>query len=169
MRYSLIIVFLSFLSNTFAQNTIQKEIDDQVWKPFTEAITTQNVEKFLSVHSKDVVRVERDSKKILSYDQYKSNVEKGWPGWKESIAKNKTKYSFELRFTERLGNENTAYEVGYFKNESTNADGQVRKSFGKFHVVLRKEDGVWKILVDSDSNEGKSITEEMFLAAAPLN
>jgi hypothetical protein len=35
-------------------------------------------------------------------------------------------------------------------------------------VALRKENGTWKILVDSDTNEGGTITDEMFLKAKPL-
>jgi hypothetical protein len=35
-------------------------------------------------------------------------------------------------------------------------------------VALRKENGVWKILVDSDTNEGGTITEEMFQKAKPI-
>jgi hypothetical protein len=36
-------------------------------------------------------------------------------------------------------------------------------------VALRKEDGKWKILVDSDTRENGTITDEMFAAAQPLN
>jgi hypothetical protein len=35
-------------------------------------------------------------------------------------------------------------------------------------VVLRKEENTWKILVDTDSNEGGTIGEAQFLAAAPM-
>lgn len=146
----------------------EKEINEQVWKPFTQAIMNQDVEKFISLHSKDLVRAERNDKKVLNYEQYKADMEKGWPGWKESIKKNNIKYTFELRFLERFSNETQAFEVGYFKNETVNAAGEKRVSFGQFHVALRKENGVWKILVDSDSNNGRTITEEMFLAAKPI-
>jgi len=114
------------------------------------------------------MRVERDTKKILNYDQYKTDMEKSWPGWKEFLAKNKSKYTFELRFLERCSNGNQAFEVGYFKNESTTALGEKRAYYGQFHVALRKENGIWKILVDSDSNNDNSITETMFQAAKPM-
>lgn len=146
----------------------EKEINEQVWKPFTQAIITQDVEKFVAVHSKDLVRAERDGKRVLTYDQYKARMEQGWPAWKESNKKNNTQYTFELRFLERISNETQAFEVGYFKNESITASGEKRVSYGQFHVALRKENGVWKILVDSDSNNGKTITEEMFQAAKPI-
>lgn len=145
-----------------------KEINEQVWKPFTEAIMTQDVEKFIALHSKDLVRAERDGKRVLTYDQYKTRMEQSWPKWKESNKKDNVQYTFELRFLERVSNETQAFEVGYFKNQTITPTGEKRMSYGQFHVALRKESGVWKILVDSDSNNGKSITEEMFVAAKPI-
>lgn len=161
------ILLLGFFSSAALAQTDQQEINAQVWQPFTQAIMTQNVGAFIALHSKELVRAEINRKKVMGWEEYKNNMEAGWPGWKESIEKSKTKYTFELRFTERLSNGATAYEVGYFKNESVQPGGEKRVSYGKFHVVLRKEDGTWKILVDSDSNEGNTITEEMFQAAKP--
>ena len=145
-----------------------KEINEQVWKPFTQAIMTQHVEQFISLHSKDLVRAERDEKQVLNYEQYKTRMDQSWPKWKESNSKNNIQYTFELRFLERISNENQAFEVGYFKNESINGAGEKRTSYGQFHVALQKENGIWKILVDSDSNNGRTITEEMFQAAKPI-
>jgi ketosteroid isomerase-like protein len=148
--------------------TTEQEINDQVWKPFTKALMTQDGESFMAVHSKDIIRVERDGKKIFGFNEYNSKTLENWPKWKESLAKSGTKRTFELRFLERFANGDLAHEVGYFKNESISTTGEIRSSYGKFHVVLRKENGIWKILVDSDSNEGGTITEEMFQAAKPL-
>lgn len=167
MRLFIFFCFFFLATNLRAQ-TDQQQIDEQVWKPFTNAIMTQDVSGFVTLHSKDLVRAEINQKKIMNREEYQKGMETNWPAWKQSMEKNKTKYSFELRFTERLSNGNTAYEVGYFKNEMTNPNGTVTKSYGKFHVVLRKENGTWKVLVDSDSNEGGTITDEMFLAAKPI-
>jgi len=167
MKKSLVAILLLISLFAFGQPSVQ-EINEQVWKPFTQAIMNQDVEKFISLHSKDLVRAERDGKHVLNYDQYKIRMEEGWPKWKESNKKSNVQYTFELRFLERISNETQAFEVGYFKNETVNPNGEKRVSFGQFHVALRKENGVWKILVDSDSNNGRTITEEMFLAAKPI-
>src|SRR5690348_13812946 len=158
----IILALLLFASLEVLGQDAVKEINEQVWKPFTQAIMNQDAEKFIAVHSKDLVRAERDGKKVLSYDQYKTRMDESWPNWKEANKKNNVQYTFELRFLERISNETQAFEVGYFKNETITA-GEKRTSYGQFHVALRKENGVWKILVDSDSNNGKTITEEMFL------
>jgi ketosteroid isomerase-like protein len=168
IRKTLLSIFLLLTGvAAYAQNA-EKEINDQVWKPFTQAIKIQDIESFMALHSKDVMRVERDNGHILNYDQYKKDLTMSWPAWKQAMEVDKTKMHFELRFLERTSNGSQAFEVGYFKNETVNAKGEKRIGYGQFHVALRKENGVWKILVDSDSNNKRSITEEMFLAAKPI-
>jgi ketosteroid isomerase-like protein len=166
-KKAVLLVFMMIACASTYGQADTKAINEQVWKPFTEAIMQQDADKFISVHSKDVIRVERDAKKILSYTEYRKGMD-SWTAWRKQLQDSRTKYVFELRFTERISNGDVAHEVGYFKNETTSSDGQVKKSYGKFHVVLRKENGTWKILVDSDSNEGRTITESTFLAASPL-
>lgn len=151
----------------FGQNS-EKEINEQVWKPFVKTLLAHNVEGFMNLHSKDVMRVERDNGHILNFDQYKKDLNLSWPAWKQSMEVEKTKSTFELRFLERTSNASQAFEVGYYKNETINAKGEKRTGYGQFHVALRKEKGVWKILVDSDSNNNRTITEAMFQNANPL-
>ena len=45
--------------------------------------------------------------------------------------------------------------------------GEQRKSFGRLHVLLRKENGAWKIVMDADTREGAS--EENFNKASPIH
>lgn len=168
IRKILLVAIITLINVAAHAQTDQQTIDIQVWKPFTKAIMTQDVETFIQLHSKDVIRVERDSKQVFNYDQYKAAMEKSWPGWKRSMARDGLTYTFELRFLERISNGEQTFEVGYFKNETVNAKGEKQLSFGQFHVALRKENGTWKILVDSDSDNNRSITEAMFLSAKPM-
>jgi hypothetical protein len=60
-----------------------------------------------------------------------------------------------------------AFEVGYYKTTSTNTvTGEKRTGFGKFHVLLRKENGVWKILMDADAYE--KTDEDVFLTGKSM-
>ena len=166
MKRLFLACFLFSTISCFSQQSAQ-EINDQVWKPFVKAIMERDAETFMSLHSKDLVRAERDGKRVLNYEQYKNGMA-NWPSRKESNKANNIKHTFELRFLERISNETQAFEVGYFKNETVTDAGEKRVSYGQFHVALRKENGIWKILVDSDSNNGKTITEEMFQAAKQM-
>jgi ketosteroid isomerase-like protein len=156
-----IVLLLALLisSVSYGQN-YQKEITDQVWISFIDSFNARDTKGFMAVHSKDVVRASRDANELLNFNEYMKRNQQG--------ENQKNKRTLELRFTERIANENQAYEVGIYKTTSWGDKGESRSGYGKFHVVLRKEAGIWKILVDSDSSEGGSIGEKEFLAAKPL-
>jgi ketosteroid isomerase-like protein len=160
-------IFVFFMTccviNVFAQ-TAQQEINDQVWKPFIQSFNDNDTKGFMAVHSKEVVRSSRDGKSVLNWDEYYKQMERGDQRAKSSGAKRQ----LELRFTERISGKDQAVEVGVYKTTNINPDGIARSFYGRFHAVLRKENGVWKILVDTDSSEGGSISEKDFLAAAEL-
>ena len=144
--------------------TVQSEINNQVWKPFIKSFSEHDADGFMALHSKDLVRSPRDAKTVLNWDQY-------FEGSKKSAERDKManrKRQIELRFTERMASNGQAIDVGIYKTTYINADGTIRDFYGKFLVVLRKENGVWKILVDTDSSEGGTVDEKSFLAASEM-
>ncbi len=162
-KLGFLLVFVTIAFVGYSQD-VQKQINDQVWKPFITTFNNYDTKGFMAVHSPDLVRAPRDSKTVLNFGQYKKQYEEG----DKRSAQQKTKRIIELRFLERMANENQAFEVGIYKTTNINSQGESRSFYGKFHVVLRKENGTWKILVDSDSSEGGTISERDFAAAKPL-
>src|SRR6185295_2671350 len=139
--------------SAFAQSP-STEINEQVWKPFIENFNNRNNAGFMAVHSRDVVRSPRDSKTIFGWDEYSRQLQQGQ-------SKTPTgQRSIELRFTERIVKDNLAFDVGIYKTTFKPNNGTPRDSYGRFHVVLRKENAIWKILVDTDSSEGGTIGEK---------
>ena len=132
-------------------------IDDQVWIPFMETYTSFDAEGYNELHTDNVLRINRDGQRIKVGDEYKSdqissaqkNLQKG------------AKRSIEFAFIERIHDGDHGFEVGYYKVTYLSPDGN-RYSYGKFHVVLQKLEGQWKILMDADSSLDGSITEEEF-------
>ena len=144
------------------QDSFQKEINEQVWKPFIVAFNNNDDEAFSAVHSKDVIRVSQDDSRIFGYSEYFKKIpdsEKArWKDWRRNI---------ELRFLQRIASNDKAFEVGYYKSSNTNTvTGEKRTGYGKFHVLLRKENGTWKILMDADANE--KTDEAVFMTASPM-
>ncbi len=162
-RFSPVCLLLLIGHFSFSQSdSLQKEINEQVWKPFIKAIISDNNEKLSAVHSKEVTRVIQDDNQILGYNEYfkkiPDSIKAKWKDWKRDI---------ELRFLQRIASAEKAFEVGYYKTSSTNAvTGEKRIGYGKFHVLLRKETGTWKIQMDADANE--KTDEAMFLKAMPM-
>lgn len=143
----------------------QKEINEQLWKPFLKASNEFEGDTFLSFNSKDLTRIAIDQKIIEDYDQYAKGI---LPNFKRLKEEGKVSRKAEMRFTTRISIADKAYETGYFKSVTKLANGEIRTRYSQFYMVLRKENGYWKIFVDSDTNGGDSITEEMFLKAQPL-
>lgn len=164
MRY-LAAIFLAICAIDFTNaqsDTTHKEINDQVWKPFIKTFNNRDDEGFKSVHSKDVIRVDQDGKQIIGYEQYfrkvPDSVKVKWGKWSRQI---------ELRFTQRIAGNDKAFDVGYYKTTSKNTDtGETHTGYGKFHVLLRKENGTWKILMDADANDGTN--ETVFQTGMPM-
>jgi ketosteroid isomerase-like protein len=159
--FLLIMVFCAV--QAFAQNS-QKEINEQVWVPFIENFNSYNTDGFMKVHSKDAVRSPRDAKTIWNWEEYRQKQDQNN---QYGISQN-IKQKLELHFTERIAKGDLAFDVGIYKATTTSPDGKSNSYYGRFHVVLRKENGVWKILVDTDSSENGTIDEKIFLSAKPM-
>ena len=94
-----------------------------------------------------------DSERIINLNEVESNL---------------IQQSFRDIITEheRFSSEKIASERGIFELKALDSSGkELWKSYGKFHVFMRKLNGVWKIVVDYDSNEKNTIDEKAYLAA----
>jgi hypothetical protein len=60
-----------------------------------------------------------------------------------------------------------ARETGIFRSETVIA-GEVRVTYTAFEMILRKEGGRWKILVDQDRALEAGIGEREYRKATPL-
>ena len=144
--------------------SIEEQINRDVWYPFMDAYMAQDAEAFMDVHTDDVIRVNRDGKSIKIGEEYAKSM-------RESAERNKTRQarrSIDFSFLERIHTEDYAYEIGYYRVRSASG-GQEHVSYGKFHVVLRKVDTKWKILVDSDTSRDGSIGEADFFSGEVLD
>jgi len=161
MRPLILFAFI-VLAGTVQAQDLQKEINDQVWIPFIRSFGNHDADGFLAVHSRDVIRSSRDGKEIIGWETYLEN-QRAYS--RQSKASGRS-HSIELRFIERIAADGRAIETGIYKTSSVDKEGKARAGFGKFLVVLRKEAGIWKILVDTDASEG--VGEKEFLAAKEM-
>lgn len=153
-------VLLLFSVPTLAQETgeAQREIDAQIWLPFIQTYNAFDGEAFNALHTKDVLRAGPWGIR-LGEEYYEANLKNSAnakaAGMERSIA---------FRFEHRVARENVAYEVGYYRVRSRR-NGEEQTFIGRFDVVLRKVDGIWKIAQDWDVDEinGCKLTEADFL------
>ena len=142
----------------------KKEINTQVWEPFIEAYNNFDTEKLMSVYSKSVVRVPMDQNRIFDFTEYKKNINR-----ENQFNKSyKIKANLEIRFTTRIHQKDIAYETGILKIKMLDNNGQPATIYSMFHVLLKKENGIWKIVFDTDSAESSSTLEGQFSKADSL-
>lgn len=141
------------------------QIEADVWIPFLAASDAFDADRFLAVQSRDLVRVSTDAKRVYGLARYETEIREGFRRARE---RGITRVS-EVRFLDRVADGDLAYETGFFRSRVTLANGEVRVRYTRFEMVLRREAGTWKFLLDKDTSDGGSITEEAYQAAAPMN
>lgn len=153
-KISLIILLFSVV-NIAAQDVvvIQKEIDENLWKPFKEAFENIDGEKLNALYAEEVIRVtpngiDTENKfKIANLKRFEENKANG------------TTIQLNFWFDSRHSNATTSYEVGFYRLDFITKE-EVTTIYGQFHIVLKKIDGLWKITQDWDTTKinGSPIT-----------
>ncbi len=141
MNKFLLVAFFLFSINVFGQ-TERELINQQVWVPFTQSWEARDAKAFNRLHTTDIVRI--GSKSLLIGEEYKKRNMKQMA---DGGGKNRT---IEFAFDYRQVNGDIAYEMGFYRVKSPN---DAESYISRFHVELRKVDGVWKIARDYDSSK----------------
>jgi len=140
------------------------ELNNDIWLPFSEAYTDGDSAAYLALLAPDFLRVEGDRKVIRNLADYTTSVRRTFEG----AADREEKLNISFRFTERIARGDLASERGIYELVLADNDGNVERLYGRFHVIARKLEGKWRLVMDYDSNEGGTITRATFLAAAFL-
>jgi hypothetical protein len=155
----LFIIFALFIHLYSSAQNSNKEINEQVWKPFIRSFDQNDIHLFKSIHLPELIRVQTNE--MLNYETYM----KGYTSMFEQMKQKNSHYAIDLRFTRRVADSTRAFEEGYYKT-TVMQNGTERTGYGKFSVVLLKKEGRWKILLDSDTNAGAN--EAVFMEAKPI-
>lgn len=162
----LITVFLLNISSAQEQQTNDcKSINQDVWEKFYEAFESLDYNLMAEIHSKDLARITANNKQIKDYTAYIEGNKKSFNYSKL----NKRSIEISLRFFERISNGFTASERGIYRTTQNKGKADERISYGQFFVLLKKENGIWKIVMDYDSNENNTIGEDDFSKAFAID
>lgn len=139
------------------------EIDRDIWITFLNGVNTNNPDMYNSVHSKDFYWVMEGIKtRIMNFQEY---VEDAAKVMKERETRG-IKTILDVRFTERNINNEFASERCVVKFVSVEPHKNPVESYGYAQVFSRKENGVWKKVVQYVLTE--AATKEVFENAAPI-
>jgi ketosteroid isomerase-like protein len=156
-----LVAILLLWSVPVAAQSDQDDINRQVWQPFMKAYEKLDASMFMSVHSRELMRVELDVRKTMTYDAYAAFYQDFFNRFRKSGEKIRIRFSF----THRVSDGSRALEKGYYEFTLHTAKGEAR-AYGAFTVMMKKEQDRWKITLDADSN--KDMSEAVFLTGKIL-
>jgi len=158
------LVFLLFLlvfpHKSNSQSVTNLEEINKVWFTFYQAFDSLDYKQMAVIHSKELIRIS-GGKNIIDYETYINNYKSKFRKSKEAGQTSE----ISLRFFERINNDSIASERGIYKLIRNKNKAHEQTYYGQFHVILKTENGIWKIFMDYDSDEGNSITEKQYLEA----
>lgn len=160
----LIVGSFSAFSQAERNLAIEQEVNEQLWKPFKIAWEQRNAEAFNDLHTDDVLRVSKwGGVKIGS--EYKDRITESYK------RTDNRKRTIDFWLEHRYYSGNTGYEVGYLKIVMQEEGKEARYSYSRFHVVLKKINGKWKISQDWDTNNinGVPVTAEDYEKGVQLD
>lgn len=154
---------IAYSQTQVAAGPEQQLINQQVWYPFVAAYNSLDDKAFMKIHDTDVIRVVRDRQEMMVGAEYARAMELN-SNWNKE---NEVTRQIELSFIERIATDDTAFEVGYYKVTNFR-NGEKRTFYGIFTIVMKKRNGVWKILIDSDISNKNTVNEADFQSGIPL-
>ncbi|MET2984427.1 nuclear transport factor 2 family protein [Aureibaculum conchae] len=159
------ILLLTLFTNRVDAQKLQNLKDiNIVWYQFYQAFDSLDYKPMAKIHSKELLRIS-GGKRILDYKTYIESYKKQFKNAKENNITN----IISLRFFERINNDSIASERGIYKLVRNKDKIDEQTYYGQFHVILKKENAIWKITMDYDSNESNSIGEDEYNEAHGIN
>ncbi len=157
------VAFPVFIFAQTRQDSLRRQIDQDIWIPFLQGINTNNADLYNSVHSKDFTWVAGGNKtRIMDLPAYIEDAAKVM-----TDRKNKGIQTIvEVAFLERNLNETFASEKCVTRYTALEPGKEPLVMYGIAHVFSKKVDGVWKKFIQYVSTEKAS--RELFEQASPL-
>ncbi|RTE53884.1 hypothetical protein EHW67_08080 [Arenibacter aquaticus] len=154
-----VVLAMLFTSSAIAQNRISEL--NAYWNVVKEKVEAGDVAGYGSTFHEDGVLVSESSGSCYA-------LKKALIRWKEGLektAKGLTKVKLNFRFSERLGDDDSAFEKGIFRYELLDENGQNSVRFIQFDALLVKKEGKWQIMLE---HQKLPATKEEWLALKPL-
>jgi hypothetical protein len=159
-----LVTFLSVIHLTIAQeDAIHKKINADMYGKFSKAFKTLDYDLFASIHSKEMIRISGNGGEIKKASAYLKGYQKRWN------VPSKKPVPIDFRLFERVYSDSLVSDRGIYRATYIDDNNQTKYSYGQFHVVLKKEDKSWKIWIDYDSDENKTINKDNYDTAFSIS
>ena len=161
-KFILLAGLVIFSRTGIAQSSIEEEVNEQLWKPFKQAWENRDWKAYNNLHTDDILRITKNW--IKQGKAYKDHNRERYSEPSEVVR------NIDFWMEQRTYSDDVGFETGYFKITTLHKSGDKDVNVGRFQVVLRKEQGLWKIAQDWDSDtiNGVKLSEKDFERHQPL-
>jgi len=142
-----------------------RELNRDIWEPFQVAYARGDADSYLALHGADLLRVEADEGWLGGLDDYAARVREAFA----RLAADRTALEIDFRFVERIAAGDRASERGVYRLAVTPPGAETHLHFAKFHTIARKRQGSWRIALDHDHSDNRTIGSDHYAAAHPLD
>lgn len=162
--YLVTIIFLSHSGfsqeNSAPKDSLRTQELDQFWKNLSNTVQEGDLEGYAAAYHEDAVVVYGSIKSI----PIKEALENWAQGFIDTKA-GKATSNVEFKFSERIGNETTAYETGMFYFTLKDDTGKNVEYYDHLNALLVKKDGTWLCVMEYQ----KAATREDWEALKQVN
>ena len=141
------------------------ELNRDIWRPFVAAYAALDLEAFRDIHSPDLVRVQVGSAWIGGRDEYIADTAPRF----EKARTLGDRFRISFRFDDRIIAAALAYERGVFELTIERPNDPDITFHGRFDTVSRREDGVWRFILDKDDDEGGAVDATTYADAVAID
>ena len=125
---------------------------DRYWAKLTKTVKEGDFEGFKSLYHSDAVVVFTYGKNKVSMPM--KDVLPGWKKGFDETKQGKQNDDVQFRFSQRIGNENSAHETGIFVFTSKDLSGKIKtKLVLHFEMLLVKKNNNWYALMEYQKSE----------------
>ena len=154
LPFILLWIVFPFFAQNITNPDLAHEVDQQVWEPFKASYANGDAITFNNLHTEGILRISKNG--IQKGEEYKASNTKWFS------KSNRRPRTIDFVFEHRIYSKNTAYEIGYYKIVYNGEEEKA--SYARFTVLLKKQNGKWRIAQDWDTHEinGREVTAEDF-------
>lgn len=144
IRAGIKVVFIGLLfsCNVFAQDRITEL--NAYWNVVKENVEAGDVAGYGATFHEDGILV--SDRGTVCYSLREALEQ--WRNGLEKTNKGITKVNLDFRFSERTGDNTTAFERGIFRHDLLDEHGERTERFIHFDAVLIKKNGKWQIMLE---------------------
>lgn len=148
---ALLLILSTSLTSTLRQDPQRLKELDAYWAEVSRTVREGDFAGYGALYHPDAVVVFATGKPKVSFSI--SDALANWKSGFDDTKAGKIKADVQFRFSQRIGNSNTAHETGVFAYSAEDSSGNKSTSYVAFEMLFVKKDGQWLGMMEYQKNQ----------------